>query len=155
MNFLLKVVAAYQAVRHVAECCREAKCETAKADVVAPAPQAVVITEVIPPQDSGYLTAVEKENTPDANKVGVSACAGSIPVAALSGFIPTAVEEGDSFRKSTGRIGVDKDCSTGSPLMEQRRRKKKRRSPQKRASLREEIPRFTIVEPTLVSVEII
>ena len=148
MNFLLKVVAAYQAVRLVVELCHEARSLTAKPTVTQP----VVI---IPNRDSGHLTAVKKENTLDANKVGVSACAGSIPVTAVSGFIPTVVEEGDSFRKSTGRIGVDKDCSTGSPLMEQRRGKKKRGSSKKRTGLREEIPRFTIVEPTLVSVEIV
>ncbi|MNF25527.1 hypothetical protein D3C85_289630 [compost metagenome] len=148
MNFLLKVVAAYQAVRLVVELCHEAKHQTAEPTV----PQTVTI---IPNRDSGHLTAVKKENTSDVNKVGVSACAGSIPVTAVSGFIPTTAEEGDTFRKSTGRIGVEEDCSTGSPAMEQRHRKKKRRSPKKRANLREEVPRFTIVEPTLVSVEIV
>lgn len=148
MNFFLKVAAAYQAVRFTMELCREAKQLKAKAKPVEP-----VVVAIPPCVDSDLLIMPEKQNTLDLNEVGVSSSAGSIPVHAESGFIPEAVE-GDSLGKSAGRIGVDKDCSTGSSLMEQQRPKKKPRASKKRARIRQAIPRFTIVEPTLVSVEI-
>ena len=108
--------------------------------------------EVAPVVDSGNLELAEKENTLDSNKVGVSVLAGSIPVSDAPGFIPAAVEETDP-RKFTGRIGVDRDCSAGSPPVEQQRGKKKHRPGKKRPRFRETLPRFTIVEPTLVNVE--
>jgi hypothetical protein len=144
MNFFLKVAAAYQAVRFTMELCREAKQLKAQARPVEPTP---------PSENSGHLVMPEKENTLDVNKIGVSSSAGSIPGYDDPGFIPEAVE-GDSLGKSTGRIGVDKDCSAGSPIVEQQHSKKKPRARKKRARIRQAIPRFTIVEPTLVSVEI-
>jgi hypothetical protein len=147
MNFFLKVAAAYQAVRFTMELCREAKQLKAKPVAVEPI---VVATPAQP--DSGSLPTVMQENTPDLNQVGVSDSAGSIPGYDDQGSI-AEVAEGDSLRKSTGRIGVDEDCSAGSPTVEQQHSKKKPRPPSKRSRIRQTIPRFTIVEPTLVNLE--
>lgn len=144
MNFFLKVAAAYQAVRFTMELCREAKQLKAKVEPV------VVPTPVV---DSGIVESANKENTPDANQLGVSCPTVSIPVNAVSGFIPEAAE-GDNLGKSARRIGVDKDCSAGSSIVEQQHSKNKPRASKKRTRIRQAIPRFTIVEPTLVSVEI-
>jgi hypothetical protein len=151
MISLLKVVAVYRAVRYVHELCREAEQYQVQPKVtVAP----TVVDVVVPPVvDDGIEPEPQQGNTPDVNLIGTGECAGSIPGHDEPGFIPDAVE-GVPLRKSAGRIGVDEDCSTGSPALEQRGIKKKPRSPKKRARLRQEIPRFVSVEPTLISVEI-
>lgn len=154
MFSLLKVVAVFQAVRYVHELCREAE-QYREQPKTSEAPTVVEVVEVVvePVVDDGHTPAVVQGNTPDVYQIGTGECAGSIPGQDVPGFIPEAAE-GDDLRKSTGRIGVDEDCSTGSPALEQRGRKKKPRPPKKRSRLRQEIPRFVSVEPTLISVEI-
>jgi len=149
MISLLNVVAVYQAVRYVRELCREAK----------QYPEPIVFSD-LPTEAASELKATEtvvdetvlKGNTPDVYLIVTGECAGFIPGQDEQGSIPDAAE-GEPHRKSTGRTGVDKDCSTGSPIMEQPHPGKKPRASKKRTRLRQTIPRFTIVEPTLVNVE--
>lgn len=148
MSILLKVVFAVQAARialgylEVAPLKRPTKVVKATEAITA---------DFLLCEGTGYLPVSMKENTSHSNHIGVSALAGSIPGCEEPGFIPSATE-GDAFRKSTGRIGVDKDCSTGSPLKEQRRGKKKRRQTKARSKLHKELTTIVAVEPILVNV---
>ncbi len=96
---------------------------------------------------------VMQENTTDSNQIGVSDVAEFIPGCDDPGFIPSTTD-GDSIGKSAGRIGVEKDCPTSSPINGQRKGKNKYRATANRSKHHTKIKPFVTVEPLLVSVEV-
>ncbi len=154
MKTLLKVMTVIVAVHRVVKASRRHK--AVKAEVVTPRKVSVVNvnhdTVITETYQSGSENepdcGVVKENTSDQYGIGVSVLAGSIPPFVAPAFIPGVV--GEPFRKSSRRVGVDEDCSTSSPELEQRLGNENRQT-EERSENNPTIITIPEIEPTLVS----